>query len=72
MEKILFLFLIIGGIFSFLGAWQQWDWFMNDHKAKFISMFLGKTGARIFYILIGIALTVAGTLGLLGIIEYNK
>jgi hypothetical protein len=72
MEKFLFLFLLISGIVSFLGAWQQWDWFMNNHKAKFISMFLGKTGARIFYILIGIVLAVGGTLGLLGIIQYDK
>lgn len=59
--QIFFTILIIGcGIFSLLGAVQNWDWFFNNRKARpFVSIF-GRLGARIFYAILGIFIIVIG------------
>jgi hypothetical protein len=72
INKILCLLFVIGGIASIRGGAMNLDGFMNNDRAKFIGMFLGRTGARIFYVVIGTALTIFGTLGLLGIINLDK
>lgn len=57
------------GLFSLCGAWFNWDWFMTARKARFFVTVFGRTGARIFYGLLGSAFVVAGILALLGVIE---
>ncbi len=42
------------GTFSVLGAWKNWDWFMNNRRARLVISLLGRTGARWFYALIGL------------------
>jgi hypothetical protein len=54
MNAVIFLV----GIFSMAGGFLNWDWFMNDYKARIFVKLLGRDGARIFYILLGIALAI--------------
>lgn len=45
---------IAAGVFIIVCAATDQDWFMNDHKAKFLVDHLGRAGARKFYIGLGI------------------
>jgi len=53
-------------MFSLAGAMFNWDWFMNDRRAAFFVSVFGRTGARVFYALLGIALIGIGILFGLG------
>lgn len=63
------LLLVAAGVFSICGAAFDWDWFINSRKARFFVAVFGRTGARIFYALLGIAIAVAGVLIALGILK---
>lgn len=63
------LLLIGGGVFSILGAAMDWEWFMNHHKARVFVTLFTRTGARIFYALLGSAIAVVGVLMMMGIIK---
>ena len=52
--------LILVGIFSILGGLLNWNWFMENRRARFFVSILGRNGARIFYIGLGIFLMAAG------------
>lgn len=67
---ILIILLIAGGAFSLLGAIFDWDFFFNSYKARRMVNFIGKTGARIFYVVVGVFLIVFGICVALGIIQY--
>jgi hypothetical protein len=54
------LILVAIGAFSLSGAIFNWNWFMNSRRARFVSMILTRTGARIFYGLLGITLIIIG------------
>ena len=56
------LVLILIGLFSILGGILNWNWFMNNWRARFFVNILGRNGARIFYIGLGIFLVVVGVL----------
>ncbi len=51
--------LLIGG-FTFFCAFQDYDWFMNNRKAALLVMILGRSVARIFYMLLGLAFIGGG------------
>lgn len=60
------LFFLGAGIFVFVAAAIDWDWFFEHRKAQpFVSLF-GRTGARVFYALLGIGISVYGAGLLLG------
>lgn len=59
----------LGGLFSIACAALDLNWFMDNQRAYLIVKILGRPGARIFYILFGIALTVFGVLLMLGILH---
>ena len=63
------LFFVAAGIFSMAGAILNWNWFFNSRKAAFMVNMIGRTGARIFYGLLGAAIAVFGGLSLMGIID---
>ena len=60
MERFLPFLIIACGLFSLVCAVMNWDWFMNHRKAKFMISLLGKTGARIFYSILGLFICSAG------------
>jgi hypothetical protein len=54
-------FLLVGaGAFSIAGAAKDWDFFMNNRRARLIVAILGREGARVFYGLLGSAFVVGG------------
>lgn len=65
--------VLIGcGAFSVLGALMDWDWFMNNHKARFFVALMGRQGARGFYMLIGLGLIIGGTAGVLHLVNFTN
>jgi len=68
MPHLLGALMIAGGVFSVSGAAFNWEWFMTARKARFIVAIAGRTGARIFYGVLGLALIVIGVLALTGFI----
>ncbi len=61
--------LVAVGLFSAVCAAFDFEWFMNHRKARFFVKILGRTGARIFYIVLGAAILVLGGLILFGVIK---
>lgn len=68
MKEPLGLFFIFAGLFAIAGSLLDWDWFMNNRKAKIFVKLFGRNGARIFYCLLGLAIAVLGFLITFGII----
>ncbi|MDR2522801.1 MAG: immunity 17 family protein [Synergistaceae bacterium] len=62
MEKnfLVSLIVIFVGTFSAWCAFQNYNWFMNSRKARFIVWVFGRKSARIFYIVLGVVLMLAG------------
>jgi len=65
------LFIAIG-LFAICGAGFNWDWFLNHRKARFFVAVFKRTGARIFYLLLGGGLVTLGALLALGVIQSNE
>lgn len=63
------LFIVAAGLFSLAGGVYNWEWFMNHRKARFMSTILSRTGARIFYVILGLVLVGFGILITLGIVR---
>lgn len=60
------------GVFTLVAAMRDWDWFMNARKARFMVALLTRTGARIFYGALGLALLVLGVLGAAGVVDLSR
>ena len=68
MKEPLGLFLVLGGLFAIAGGFFDWDWFMRNRKARAFVSLLGRSGARIFYCVLGSAIAILGLLITFGII----
>jgi hypothetical protein len=55
-ENLVAILSLIGGLFCIICAILDLDFFMNHRKAKLFVTLLSRTGARIFYILLGLFL----------------
>lgn len=44
------------GLFSILAAILNWNWFFNNRRAYIFVKMFGRTGARVFYAILGIFL----------------
>jgi len=62
-----FLLFIVVGFYSIAGAALNWEWFMGDPKAKVFARLFGRTGTRVFYILLGVSALIFGFFGLFGL-----
>ena len=60
METFAYVLFILAGVFSFVASIKNWDWYFNNRKAKPFVRIFGRTGARIFYTLIGIFIMGVG------------
>jgi hypothetical protein len=59
----LYKMLIVGaGLFTIIGAAMDWDWFMNNSRAKLFVWLFGRNGARVFYIGLGLFIIIMGTI----------
>jgi hypothetical protein len=54
-------FLVAVGAFSVFGGATGWEWFMSHRKAEGMVSLLGRTGARICYVLCGVAIIAFGS-----------
>lgn len=57
------------GVFGVLGAWRNWDWFFAWSPAPVFVALFTRTGARIFYLLLGLGLILCGVLAGMGVIR---
>jgi hypothetical protein len=60
------LFFVAGGLFTVLGGASDSEWFMTRPKARVVVWLLGRTGARVFYVLVGAALFAFGSYFVIG------
>jgi len=60
---------ILVGLFTLGGAIGNWDWFMNNRRVRFVVAILSRTGARIFYGLLGALFIVLGLLAMMGVLR---
>ena len=52
--------IILIGLLSVLGAALDWDWFIANRKVRIFVRLLGRTGARILYVILGGVLMAYG------------
>lgn len=55
---MVFLIGLIIGLFFIVCAVMNFDWLMEHRKARFFIKAFGRTGTRIFYAVLGIAIIV--------------
>ena len=54
--------MVLGGLFSIAGAVFNWNFFFEHRRARRLVKFIGRNGARIFYILLGIFVIFCGVM----------
>jgi hypothetical protein len=52
--------IILIGLLSVLGAALDWEWFIANGKVRIFVRLLGRTGARILYVILGGLLVAYG------------
>ena len=62
------LLLVFCGLFAIAGSVCEWEWFFNHPKARLIAAIFGRTGTRVFYVVLGGGLAVFGFLMCLGML----
>lgn len=62
LDRYLSLLIVAAGIFSFVCTFKGWDWYMDHPKTRFMTKILGRTGARVFYMILGACFAVFGLL----------
>ena len=64
---IRFLLSIVIGFYTIAGAALNWEWFMKDPKADIFVRLFGRTGTRVFYMIVGVGLIFIGLWGIFGL-----
>jgi hypothetical protein len=52
--------LILIGLFTAAGGVFGWDWFLRHWKSRLFVEKFGKVGARVFYVVFGLAIVGVG------------
>ncbi len=60
------------GVFSIAGGVFNWDWFMNNRRARRFVNLIGRNSARIFYCILGAAFAILGALVTFGIVDMSQ
>ncbi len=58
-DDVMSMVLLGAGLFALLGALGGWSWFLDNSRARRVVWMFGAAGARVFYALIGGALSGA-------------
>jgi hypothetical protein len=58
VDTIKEIIYLSAGIFALFGGIFNWDFLLNANKSKFLVAILTRTGARIFYIIIGLTILI--------------
>jgi hypothetical protein len=53
-------FAMGAGVFAIVCAWRDFDWFMENYRARPVVRVFGRDGARRLYMFAGCALIVSG------------
>ena len=64
-EYFIFALFIGLGVFSVVAAVLDLEWYFQTSAAQTFVRWLGRTGARLFYVLLGIGLISCGVLAIL-------
>ena len=64
-EYFIFALFIGLGVFSVVAAVLDMEWYFQTSAAQTFVRWLGRTGARLFYVLLGIGLISCGVLAIL-------
>ena len=64
-EYFIFALFIGLGVFSVVAAVLNLEWYFQTSAAQTIVKWLGRTGARLFYVLLGVGLITCGVLAIL-------
>jgi hypothetical protein len=64
--------ILLAGLVTALGGYKEWDWFMNHRKARFFVNIFGRNGARLFYIILGLAISGVGIAGITGLVNLSN
>ena len=64
-EYFIFALFIGLGIFSMVAAVLNLEWYFQTSAAQTFVRWLGRTGARLFYVLLGVGLILCGVLAIL-------
>jgi uncharacterized membrane protein YidH (DUF202 family) len=63
------LLVIAGGLFTAGCGIFDWQWVMTSRQGRRLSTMITRTGARVFYVVVGMGMIVVGTLMATGMIE---
>lgn len=64
-EYFIFALFIGLGVFSVVAAVLNLEWYFQTSAAQTFVKWLGRTGARLFYVLLGVGLITCGVLAIL-------
>ncbi|MDR1981601.1 MAG: immunity 17 family protein [Tannerellaceae bacterium] len=59
-EYMVLVVFVVAGLFSLVSSIGNFDWFFSSRKAAVLVQWLGRTGARFFYGMLGLLLIVSG------------
>lgn len=65
-ESIYGLLFIIIGFFPIVCSVLNFNWYFNNRKAQGVVRLLGRNGARVFYIILGVIIVILGGAVMLG------
>ncbi|OGK10654.1 MAG: hypothetical protein A2W80_01830 [Candidatus Riflebacteria bacterium GWC2_50_8] len=54
------LMFVVLGLFTMVCAFKDYDFFMNNHKARFFVDLLGRDGTRALYFVLGLFILIIG------------
>ena len=66
---ILSLFMIVVGVLLIAVSLLNWDWYFSRRRSQRMVDMVGRSGARLIYALVGLALGVVGALMATGVID---
>ncbi len=70
MNKDILFYLMIGvGALIFIASLTNWEWFFKQRRAQMMINWMGRSGARIFYAILGAFFAAFGWMVLSGRID---
>jgi hypothetical protein len=68
MENPVGLIFIFVGLFSMAGGIFNWEWFMTNRRARLFVKIFGRSGARIFFGILGLGFIIFGFASAFGMV----
>ena len=68
MNSVIGVLMAAAGLFVLAGSLFNWDWYWERRRTRVWVDLFGRTGARLFYGVVGLAVLVWGSLMVAGVI----